>query len=248
MGRLQNKIALVTGAGSGIGRAIALRFAAEGASVFAADLQQASLDTLAAEAQGTVATHICDVSVPEQVEAMVQACRERFGRLDVLVNNAGIGGSSLTPIHEIPLDSWDKVLNVNLRGAFLVLKHAIPLMLTSGGGSVVNMSSIGSMVCTAGSAAYHASKGGVKMLTQVAALDYVRQNIRVNAVCPGVTRTSILEGRPQSLLDQLSAGVPQGRLGSPEEVAAVALFLASDEASHVTGASYVVDGGVTASL
>ncbi len=248
MGRLPHKIALVTGAGSGIGRAIALRFAAEGASVFAADLQQASLDTLAAEAQGTVATHICDVSAPEQVEAMVKACRERFGRLDILINNAGIGGSSLTPVHEMSLESWDKVLNVNLRGAFLVLKHAIPLMLASGGGSVVNMSSIGSMVCTAGSAAYHASKGGVKMLTQVAALDYVRQNIRVNAVCPGVTQTSILEGRPQSLLDQLSAGVPQGRLGRPEEVAAVALFLASDEASHVTGASYVVDGGVTASL
>ena len=243
MNRLQNKITIVTGAGSGIGRAIALRFAAEGATVVAVARRQETLDNLADEAEGDVVPFACDVSIPEQVEGLLTACRERFGRLDVLANNAGTGGDSLTPLHEISLESWDTVMNTNVRGMFLVLKHAIPLMLASGGGSVVNMASVGSFRASAGSGAYITSKGAVLMMTRVAALDYVHQNIRVNAVCPGIIKTAILDGVPESLLDELSGSVPQGRLGTPEEVASVALFLASDEASHVTGASYVVDGG-----
>lgn len=243
MNRLRNKITIVTGAGSGIGRAIALRFAAEGATVIAVARRQEALDVLADEAEGRVVPFACDVSIPEQVESLFRACQERFGRLDVLANNAGIGGDSLTPLHEISLESWDNVMNTNVRGMFLVLKHAIPLMLASGGGSVVNMASVGSFRASAGSGAYITSKGAVLMMTRVAALDYVHQNIRVNAVCPGIIKTAILGGVPESLLNELSGTVPQGRLGTPEEVASVALFLASDEASHVTGASYVVDGG-----
>lgn len=241
--RLENKIAIITGAGSGIGRAIAVRFAAEGATVLAVARRRGPLEDLATESAGTVIPFPCDIADPDQVSELIEACRERFGRLDVLVNNAGIGGDSLKPLHEIAVESWDTVMNTNVRGMFLVLKQAIPLMLASGGGSVVNMASVGSYRANAGSAAYLTSKGAIMMMTRVAALDYVQQNIRVNAVCPGIIKTALLDGVPDALLSDLSAGVPQGRLGTPEEVAAVALFLASDEASHVTGASYIVDGG-----
>lgn len=248
MGRLQDKIAIVTGAGSGIGRAIALRFAAEGARVIAVARRLDTLESVAAEAaaaktSGEVVPHACDVSVPDQVEALTGFCRKRYRRLDVLVNNAGIGGESNKRLHELSVESFDRVMNVNVRGSFLVLKHALALMLESGGGSVVNMASIGSFRASPGSGAYITSKGAVLMMTRTAALEYVKDNIRVNAVCPGVIRTAILDDTPPDLIRMLEARVPQGRMGTPEEVAAVALFLASDEASHVTGASYYVDGG-----
>lgn len=243
MSRLPHKIAIVTGAGSGIGRAIALRFALEGARVIAVARRLETLQSVVAEAQGEVVPHACDISQPDQVAALGDFCRKRYGRLDVLANNAGIGGDSGKRLHELSLEAFDRVMNVNVRGAFLVLRQAIALMLESGGGAVVNMASIGSFRATAGSCAYITSKGALLMMTRTAALEYVKDNIRVNAVCPGVIRTAILDNASPELIQMLQARVPQGRMGTPEEVASVALFLASDEASHVTGASYYVDGG-----
>jgi NAD(P)-dependent dehydrogenase (short-subunit alcohol dehydrogenase family) len=243
MSRLPDKIAIVTGASSGIGRAIALRFAAEGACVIAVARRMEALQSLATEAQGDVVPYACDVSQPEAVAALGEFCRKRYGRLDVLANNAGIGGESKKRLHELSLESFDRVMNVNVRGAFLVLRQAVVLMLESGGGAIVNMASIGSFRASPGSGAYITSKGALLMMTRTAALEYVKDNIRVNAVCPGVVRTSILDDAPPDVIQMLQARVPQGRMGTPEEVASVALFLASDEASHVTGASYFVDGG-----
>jgi NAD(P)-dependent dehydrogenase (short-subunit alcohol dehydrogenase family) len=245
MNRLSGKIALVTGASSGIGRAVALRFAAEGARVLAV-ARSSKLEELTVGAVGEIFTHRCDVSVPEQVAATIEVCRQRYGRLDVLCNNAGYGSKPNTRIHEVDLADWDGVMNTNLRGAFLVLKYAIPLMMTSGGGSIINMASIGSFRASPSSSPYIASKGGQLMLTRTAALEYVQDNIRVNAVCPGVTRTGILDNLPDDLMQTLSERVPMGRLCTPEEVASLALFLASDEASHITGASYIIDGGRSA--
>lgn len=244
MGRLPDKITIITGAGLGIGRAMALRFAAEGARVIAADINGAQ-EQVAAAAQGEVVPFHCDVSQPDQVAALVEFCRARYGRLDVLCNNAGISNPP-TPLHEITLEQWDRVMNVNVRGAFLVLKHAIPLLLASGGGAVVNTASIGSFRATRGSGAYITSKGAIKMLTQVAALDYVGDNIRVNAICPGTVQTPMVEAASPEQRAFLTARTPMGRLATPEEVAALALFLASDEASHITGASYLIDGGRSA--
>jgi NAD(P)-dependent dehydrogenase (short-subunit alcohol dehydrogenase family) len=243
MSRLPQKIAIVTGAGSGIGRAIALRFAAEGARVIAVARRLETLQTVAAEALGEVVPFACDISHPDQVAALGEFCRKRHGRLDVLANNAGIGGDSNKRLHELSIESFDRVMNVNVRGAFLVLRQAVALMLKSGGGAIVNMASIGSFRATPGSGAYITSKGALLMMTRTAALEYVKDNIRVNAVCPGVIRTAILDNASPELIQTLQARVPQGRMGTPEEVASVALFLASDEASHVTGASYYVDGG-----
>ena len=238
---LDGKVAIVTGASSGIGRAVALRFAAEGARVIAASRRATPLP-LPAEATGELSSSTCDVSDPVQVASLVEECRRRYGRLDVLCNNAGIG-SAPAPIHETTLEDWDAVMNVNLRGAFIVLKYAIPLMRASGGGAIVNMASVGSFRASPGSAPYITSKGGMLMLTRTAALDYVRENIRVNAVCPGVTETGILEGVSPDMLEMLSARVPMGRLGTADEVASLTLFLVSDEAMHITGASYLIDGG-----
>jgi NAD(P)-dependent dehydrogenase (short-subunit alcohol dehydrogenase family) len=243
MSRLPHKIAIVTGASSGIGRAIALRFASEGARVIAVARSSETLQRVAAEAQGEIVVYACDVSQPDQVAALGEFCRKRYGRLDVLANNAGIGGESNKRLHEVSIESFDRVMSVNVRGAFLVLRQAVALMLESGGGAIVNMASIGSFRATPGSGAYITSKGALLMMTRTAALEYVKDNIRVNAVCPGVIRTAILDDAPPELMQTLQARVPQGRMGTPEEVASVALFLASDEASHVTGASYFVDGG-----
>jgi NAD(P)-dependent dehydrogenase (short-subunit alcohol dehydrogenase family) len=245
-GRLEGKCALVTGASTGIGRAVALRFAREGARVLGV-ARGAAVEALAADSEGRVETLRCDVAEPAQVAAMAQECRRRFGRLDVLCNNAGVGGKTSVRIHELDVDDWDRVLGINLRGAFLVLKHTIPLMLESGGGSIVSMASIGSFRASPGSSAYITSKGGLLMLTRTAALEYVNDGIRVNAVCPGVTRTEILAKVPDEYQQMLTARVPMGRMGTPEEVAALTLFLASDEASYITGAAYVIDGGRGAS-
>jgi len=246
MKRLDNKVALVTGASSGIGRAVALRFAAEGARVIAVARGE-GIDEVAAQSQGQIEALRCDVSDPTQVENLGAYCRERFGRLDVLCNNAGIGGRTGVRIHEMDVEDWDRVLATNLRGAFLVMKHTVPLMLAAGGGSIVNMCSIGSFRATPGSSAYITSKGGMLMLTRTAALEYVDDHIRVNAVCPGVTKTEILEKVPEEYQEMLTARVPMGRMGTPQEVASLTLFLASDEASYITGAAYIIDGGRGAS-
>jgi meso-butanediol dehydrogenase / (S,S)-butanediol dehydrogenase / diacetyl reductase len=246
MGRLEGKFALVTGASTGIGRAVALRFAAEGARVLAV-ARGAGVESLRDDSQGRIEAFRADIADPVQVETMAQEVRRRFGRLDVVCNNAGVGGRNQVRIHELELDDWDRVLNTNLRGAFLVLKHTLPLLLEAGGGSIVNMASIGSFRATPGSAAYITSKGGLLLLTRTAALEYVNDNIRVNAVCPGVTATEILANLPAEVTDMLTARVPMGRMGTPEEVASLTLFLASDEASYITGAAYIIDGGRGAS-
>jgi NAD(P)-dependent dehydrogenase (short-subunit alcohol dehydrogenase family) len=245
MGRIDNKIVLVTGAGSGIGRAITQRFTAEGAHVIAADLN-GSEEKLAAELPGKVTPYRCDVSDPAQIAAMFEFVKEKFPRLDILCNNAGIGGPAATRVHEIELADWDRVMGVNVRGFFLVLKHALALMLAQGGGNVVNTASIGGFRASRGSAAYITSKGAEVMLTRTAALDYATDNIRVNAVCPGVVNTPLVAAAPEHVRKEVSSRTPQGRLCEPEEVAALALFLASDEAPHITGQCYVIDGGRSA--
>jgi NAD(P)-dependent dehydrogenase (short-subunit alcohol dehydrogenase family) len=252
MSRLQGKVALVTGASAGIGLAVARRFAAEGARVLAV-ARRAEVETVSCGAGGevTLSSSECgditafraDVSRPQDVEAMVDACRQRFGRLDILCNNAGIGGPSGVRIHELGLDDWDRVMATNLRGAFLTLRAAIPLMLASGGGSIVNMASVGSFRASPGSSAYITSKGGLLMLTRTAALEYVQDNIRVNAVCPGMTETSILSALSPEQIVEMGKRSPLGRMNTPEEVASLTLFLASDESTGITGAAYIIDGG-----
>lgn len=238
MNRLEKKIAIVTGAASGIGQAIAVRFALEGATVIACDM--ADLSHLADEIKN-VHTFDCDVTVPEQVQAMFAECKSRFGRLDILCNNAGIVrvGPSL---HELELKDFDAVMNVNLRGAFVVMQEAIRLMLEAGSGSIVNTASIGGFKAVRNMGSYCASKAGVILLTRQAALEYAPHNIRVNAVCPGTTNTAIIDHSKPDLLEAVIRTIPRGRLGMPEEIANAALFLASDEASFVTGECLVVDG------
>lgn len=244
MGRIENKIVLVTGAGSGIGRAIALRFAAEGAHIIAVDFN-GSEDAVAAEMPGKITPYRCDVSKPEQIEKLYVFVQEKFPRLDILCNNAGIGVNSQR-IHEASLEDFDRVMNVNVRGFFLMLKHALGMMLKQGGGAVVNTASIGGFRASTGSVAYISSKGAQVMMTRTAALDYATDNIRVNAVCPGVVNTPMVANAPDDVKAMIFSRTPQGRPCEPEEVASLALFLASDEASHITGQCYVIDGGRSA--
>ncbi|MEV5829739.1 SDR family NAD(P)-dependent oxidoreductase [Actinomadura sp. LOL_016] len=245
MGLLQDKIAMVTGAGSGIGRAITLRFAAEGATVVAADVSGKERD-VAKEAEGRVTPFACDVTDERSIRSLMEHCREQYGHLDVLANNAGIAGGRAR-IHEMDMAEFDRVMAVNVRGSYLVLKHALPLLMEApSGASVVNTASIGGFRATPGSSAYITSKGAQVMMTKVAALEYVGDGVRVNAVCPGTTQTAILEGSSPEMLEMLSARIPMGRLGGADEVANLALFLASDEASYITGQCYVIDGGRSA--
>lgn len=245
-GRLAGKVAIVTGASTGIGRAVALRFVAEGARVLAVARRIDGLADAVRESNGALEAFSCDVGDAAQVAAMAARCQARFGRLDVLCNNAGIGGKPKTRIHELDIEDFDAVMRTNVRGAFLVLKHCIPLMLASGGGAIANMASIGSFRASPGSSAYIASKGALLQLTRTAALEYVKDNIRVNAVCPGVTETEILRGMPDDVMEMLTSRVPMGRMTTAEEVAALTLFLVSDEASGITGAAYIIDGGRSA--
>lgn len=252
MGKLDGKVAIVTGAGSGIGRVTSLLFAQEGAWVIAADIN-GSEEQVAREIGDAAIAVRTDVTKPEQVEAMAAVARERFGRLDVLFNNAGIAGDArlgpASPIHQCSLEQFDRILDVNLRAVFLVMRACIPLMLESGGGSIINAGSIMGLVGSPNSPAYCASKAGVHLLTRVAALEYAAHNIRVNATAPGVVETQLTgpylataQGK-----ERMTAMHPLGRTGTPEEIARVVLFLASDDASFVTGAIWPIDGGHTAS-
>lgn len=251
MGKLDDKTAVITGAASGIGRASALLFAEEGAKLIAADWDEARGSKVVAEirARGGEASFVkVDVSSPEDVRRMINAAVSTYGRLDILFNNAGVEGEQgLTA--DCSLENWERIINVNLRGVFLGMKYAIPEMLKAGGGVIINTASQLGLVGFAGMPAYCASKGGVIQLTRTAALEYARQNIRVNAICPGLIWTPMLERYvvgQEDVRKALTALEPIGRLGLPEEVARLALFLASDDSSFCTGAPFIVDGGFVA--
>jgi NAD(P)-dependent dehydrogenase (short-subunit alcohol dehydrogenase family) len=253
-GRLADKVALITGAGNGMGRAAALLFASEGARVVVADaVEPAGRATVQSVLDGGgQATFVpVDVANAAQVEAMVDTATSTYGGLHVLYNNAGIFPPEDAGVTDTPEATWDLVLDVNLKGVFLGCRYGVPAMLDSGGGSVVNVSSL---VALMGSAvpqiAYTASKGGVLSLTRELAVEYARQGIRVNALCPGPIETPLLAellSNPDWARRRL-VHIPMGRPGQAEEVARAALFLASDDSSFMTGATLVVDGGISAAF
>ncbi len=252
MARLDGKVALITGAGNGMGRAASTLFAAEGARVVVADWSEnGGRETVAAvEAGGGEAAFVkVDVADAAQVEAMIAFAMERFGALHVLYNNAGIFPADDGGVTETPEPTWDRVMEINLKGVWLGCKYGVPAMLDSGGGSIVNVASfVALMGAATAQIAYTASKGGVLAMTREIAVEYGRRGIRANSLCPGPMSTPMLEelmSDPARKARRL-VHIPMGRLGDAVELARAALFLASDESSFMTGAQLVVDGGITA--
>src|ERR671915_471841 len=246
-GNFTGKVAFVTGAGTGIGRATALAFARDGAHVVVADVsEQGSQETarMIEELSGRVLAVTCDVTRAEDMKAALDKTIETFGRLDFAFNNAGVE-QKMAPTAELEEAEWDRIVNTDLRGVFLCMKHEIPLMLKQGGGAIVNTSSGAGVKGIAGQAAYCAAKFGVVGLTKAAALDYAKANIRVNAVCPGIVETPMMDrfsgGTPEGR-SRVIAQEPVGRMGRPEEIAAAVLWLCSDAAAFTVGAALVVDG------
>jgi meso-butanediol dehydrogenase/(S,S)-butanediol dehydrogenase/diacetyl reductase len=247
--RFEGKVVLITGAASGIGAATARRFAREGAQLVLGDIDESGGTALAkelAERGSATAFRATDVGDLAQVEALTREAVERFGRLDVAFNNAGIGAYGKAP--DLDPQAWHKIIAVDLHGVFYGCRAAIPEMRRSGGGTIINTASISGLGGDYGLAAYNAAKGAVVNLTRTVAIDHARENIRVNAVCPGPIATALtapLLGS-EDLVHEYGKLVPMGRVGKAEEIAGVVAFLASDDASYITGATLVVDGGVTA--
>ncbi|MDQ0483302.1 SDR family NAD(P)-dependent oxidoreductase [Guptibacillus hwajinpoensis] len=245
--RLQDKVAIVTGGGGGIGRATALRFASEGAKVVVSDIHsesgEESVDQITKMGEEAIFVRT-DTSIEGDMKALVEECEKRYGGLDIFFNNAGVSNEEVKLV-DISVDEWDRVVSINLKGVFMGMKYAIPAMEKRNGGAIVNTSSLLGFKGKKYMAPYNASKGGVITLTKNAALEYGGKNIRVNAVCPGVIDTNIVtpwkeDDRKWPIISKANA---LRRVGQPEEIANAVLFLVSDEASYVTGTSLLVDGG-----
>jgi len=250
--RLSGKRAFLSGAGGGIGRACALKFAAEGAAVIVSDIRaEAAEETaqLILAAGGKAATSIGDLTDPAGCEAVFTAGAAAFGGIDILFNNAGIVVAEDAGPVETPLAAWNATLSANLTAVFLSCKYGIPFLVQAGGGAIVNNASIVALVGSAyPQIAYTAAKGGVLAMTREIAIMYARRNIRANAICPGPVATPLVTSflSDQAAWEARRPYMPMGRLGKPEEIAGLVAFLASDEASYITGATYTVDGGITA--
>ena len=253
MGKLEGKVAVITGAGAGIGRASALVFARQGAAVVVADLDVAAGEGAASQIRregGKAAFVQADVAESDQVERMVRSAVEAFGRVDVLFNNAGVNFPAT--VVDISEEAWRRSLDVNLKGVMLGCRHVIPEMLKIGGGSIINTASMLGLVASPRQAPYAAAKGAVVMLTRQVAIDYAQRNIRVNCLCPSEVNTEMnrrfieQSPNPQAELRRVLARIPMDRMAEPEEIASAALFLASDDSSYITGVALPVDGGLTA--
>jgi len=249
MGRLDGKVAVITGAGGGIGREATLLFSEEGASVCVADVAEDQGQQTAADAREAFFQRV-DVTDPESVQEMFRATVERYGGIDVLYNNAGIMPADDSSVLETEVDAWQRVQDVNTKGVFLCCKYGIPYLLEHGGGSVIN---VASFVALAGAAtsqiSYTASKGAVLSLSRELAVEFARRGVRVNALCPGPVETPLLMrllNETEGALERRLVHIPMGRLAQAKEIAYGALFLASDESSYVNGATFLVDGGLTA--
>ena len=249
MGRLDGKVAVITGAGGGMGREAALLFAEEGAQVCAADIDGDAAEQVASELGDGLAVQV-DVASAESVQGMYVATAERFDGIDVLYNNAGISPADDDSILETAEDAWDRVQNVNTKGVYLCCKHGIPYLLERGGGSVINVASFVALVGAATSQiSYTASKGAVLSMSRELGVQFARQGIRVNALCPGPVETPLLLrifGDDQAAYERRRIHLPMGRLAKPREIVNAALFLASDESSYVNASTFLVDGGLTA--
>jgi NAD(P)-dependent dehydrogenase (short-subunit alcohol dehydrogenase family) len=243
--RLKDKVAVITGAGSGMGKAMAEMFAAEGAKVVCADISGKQDEVAASIGSAAVAVH-ADVANETDIKNMIATAESKFGRLSILVNNAGFGGE-MKPLHEQSAETWDRIHAVNIRGVFLGMRYGVISMLKTGGGAIVNITSASGIIGWKHHGVYGAAKAGVNQLTKVAALDYARNNIRVNAVAPGTTWTGLVKKSAQFPEPPpgtaVLPGVPMNRWGRARDIAAAALFLASDEAAYITGAVLPVDGG-----
>jgi NAD(P)-dependent dehydrogenase (short-subunit alcohol dehydrogenase family) len=249
MGRLDGKVCVITGAGGGMGREAALLFSEEGAQVCAADVNLEAAESTANEARDAFAQQV-DVADEASVAAMMAATAERYGGIDVLYNNAGISPGDDASVLDTSVDAWDRVQAVNAKGVFLCCKHGIPHLQERGGGSVINVASFVAILGAATSQiSYTASKGAVLSMTRELAVQFARENIRVNALCPGPVETPLLLsifGDDPAALERRRTHWPMGRLAKPREIVNGALFLASDESSYVTGSTFLVDGGLTA--